>query len=161
MLGANTVMPAWVIAWCWGLKAGRSWASGPPCKLIMAGPALSWSGTPVKPAAQPQTVSCGERHERRLHQRAGGQRRMSVARDQVEVATSRLHSSRGLSGPSTATTAVEPSRLSRAPETTRPGTSGTARGAPVHVSTNSSSLRPSTFQTSSSSRPASSASRPS
>ncbi len=45
MFGANTVMPAWVIAWCWGLNAGRSWASGPPCKLIMAGPPLSRPGT--------------------------------------------------------------------------------------------------------------------
>ena len=97
------------------------------------------AGRPVEPAGQGQAVAPVQELQRRRTSRrvdAGG---VAVASDHVRVATSRRHSSRGRSGPSTAISAVEPSRLSSIPLTTEPGRPSTTSAAPVQASTSSSS----------------------
>ena len=162
MLGANTVIPAATSAWCWGEKVGRSWASGPPCRLSIAGPGPIWpggrysqpvSGSPSRPW---KYCSVGRTSP------AVGSPGPAVTRVQTRVAMSSRQSSRGLTGPSTLSTAVLPSRLSSAPLTDAAEVRRPYACVPVRVSSRVTSLPPpAVFQTSSSSEPASSASRPS
>ena len=162
MFGANTVIPAATMAWCCGLNVGRSCASGPPCRLSIAGPGPIWPrgrySQPVRanPSRPKKNSSVGTTSA------TSGSGGPWVTRVHTRVAVSSRRICRGRRGPSTLITAVLPSRLSRAPVTTSPDSSGAVLTSLVRGSSSTTSLPPpATFQTSISNWPASSASSPS
>ncbi len=153
MFGANTVMPAAASTWCCGLNTGRSCASGPPCRLSIAGgragasaAATTGSVTPLGPPgrrgfagySQPDSgnPSCASNWtSSRAHQvaplaaRAQAGRRQRLPRTPGDVQAPQLPR---LCGPSTDSTTQRPSRAMATPPTPRrPAGRGSGSASPV------------------------------